>query len=276
MSPSPRHIPGGPASQGTEPGTEPTAARPTPGSSDAGVHVTASPFAPAERAAITSLSSMATRALLDDLTHAFAEATGQRVALESVGGVEAARRVAQGDAFDVVILARDAIAKLAASGHLIGATHVDFARSRLAAAVRTGRARPHLETVAAVRDALSSAKSVGYSTGPSGVALAALFHGWGLTETLRDRTVVAPPGVPVGTLVARGDVDIGFQQLSELIDVAGIEVVQDLAPELEVVTTFSAALGVHSAAGEGARAWLAFLSSPLAKTAMRRHGMEPA
>jgi len=268
MSPSPRHMEGGPAAQGNKPLAE----RPARGSDEPPARDGPSP---APRAAVTSLSSMATRALLDELAQAFAGATGQHVALRSVGGVEAAKRVAEGEAFDVVILAREAIAKLADSGHLRGATRVDFVRSRLAAAIRSGSARPNLETVAAVRVALSTAKSVGYSTGPSGVALASLFHDWGLTETLRHRTVVAPPGVPVGTLVARGDVEIGFQQLSELIDVEGIEVLHDLAPELEVVTTFSAALGVHSSAGENAQAWLAFLSSPVAKVAMRRHGMEP-
>jgi molybdate transport system substrate-binding protein len=219
---------------------------------------------------------MATRALLGDLVDAFAHATGRRVALESVGGVEAAKRVASGEVFDVVVLAREAIAKLTATGHLIAATQVDFVRSRVAAAIRAGTTRPTLDTVSAVQRALRAATSVGYSTGPSGTALAALFHAWGLTEALAGRTVIAPPGVPVATLVARGEVELGFQQLSELIDVPGVEILRELPPELEVVTTFSAAISVRSSAPDAARAWIDFLSSPAARTSMRRHGMEPA
>ena len=140
---------------------------------------------------------MATRTLLDELATAYSAETGVPVAIESVGGVDAARRVQEGEAFDVVILSAEAIDKLIAAGRVLPGSRVDLVRSGVAVAVRAGAPRPDLSTEAAVKAAVSAARTVGYSTGPSGVALARLFERWGLAESLKDRTVVATPGVPV-------------------------------------------------------------------------------
>jgi molybdate transport system substrate-binding protein len=199
------------------------------------------------------------------------------VVIESVGGVDAAKRVEAGERFDVVVLARDAIDKLAAAGHLVGGTETDLARSGVAVAVRAGAPRPDIDSEDALRRAVQAARSIGYSTGPSGVQLAKLFARWGIADEVRDRIVTAPPGVPVGTLVARGEVELGFQQLSELLRVPGIDVLGPLPPALQIVTTFAAAVGVRARQPEAARAFLAFLGSPAPEVveAKRRQGMEP-
>jgi molybdate transport system substrate-binding protein len=225
---------------------------------------------------ITGISSMATRQVLAELAEAYERQAGQRVAIESVGGVDAARRVESGEAFDFVVLASNAIEKLAAAGRVDAASRVDVARSGVAIAVQTGAARPDIATESALREALLAARTIGYSTGPSGTHLMRLFERWGIAATIAPRIVQAPPGVPVGTLVACGDVALGFQQLSELMHVPGIDVIGELPPEIQVVTVFSAAVCTASKRPETARSLLSFLASPEADAAKRRHGMDPA
>ncbi len=226
--------------------------------------------------AIRGISSMATRQVLADLVQAYTAQTGVSVAIESVGGVDAAKRVQAGEAFDVVILASDAIDKLQAAGHVLAGSKVDVVHSGTAVAVRAGAVLPDLSSADAVRAAVLAARSVSYSTGPSGVALAQLFERWGIAPQVQDRIVTPPPGVPVGLLVARGEVELGFQQLSELIHVEGITVVGPLPPEIQITTTFSAAVCATSAQPDAVRALLAFLCSDAAAAAKRRQGMEPA
>lgn len=225
---------------------------------------------------ITGISSMATRQVLADLAAAFEQRSGRQVAIESVGGVDAARRVQAGEPFDVVVLASDAIDKLLAAGHVVAGSKVDLVRSGVAVAVRAGVAHPDIGSEDAVRNAVLAARSVGYSTGPSGVQLAGLFERWGIAEAIRERIVVAPPGVPVGTLVARGEVELGFQQLSELMHLAGIDVLGALPPPIRIVTTFSAGLCTRSTQPDAVREMLDFMTSAQAADAKRRHGMEPA
>ncbi|APW43300.1 molybdenum ABC transporter substrate-binding protein [Rhodoferax saidenbachensis] len=219
---------------------------------------------------------MATRQLLAELTQAYTQRTGQGVAIESVGGVDAAKRVQAGEAFDMVFLASDAIDKLIAAGHIDAQSKVDLALSGVAVAVRAGTTAPDISSEEAVRQAVLAAPSVSYSTGPSGVALAKLFERWGIADTIRERMVQAPPGVPVGSLVAQGQVALGFQQLSELIHLQGIDVVGPLPPAIQITTTFSAGLCSSSSQLPAGRALLAFMASNDAAEAKRRQGMEPA
>ena len=219
---------------------------------------------------------MATRALLAELAQAWHAQTGGTVAFESVGGVDAVRRVAAGEAFDLVVLAADAIATLAAAGHVVPGSEVALVQSGVAIAVREGAPRPDIGSEAALRRAVLAARSVGYSTGPSGTALLALFERWGIAEALRERLVQAPAGVPVGGLVARGEVELGFQQLSELMHLPGITLLGGMPPEVAIVTAFSAGLCATAAHPDAARALIAFMNSPATAAAKRRHGMAPA
>jgi molybdate transport system substrate-binding protein len=219
---------------------------------------------------------MATRQVLAELCAAYERKSGDAVVIESVGGVDAAKRVQAGEAFDVVVLAANAIDALIAAGHLDAASKVDLVHSGVAVAVRAGAPRPDIGSEAAVRQAVLDARNLSYSTGPSGVQLARLFERWGITEQIKGRIVQAPPGVPVGTLVARGEVELGFQQLSELMHLDGIHVLGPLPPAIQIVTTFSAGIGSASQQADATRRLLAFMHSPQAAEATRRHGMEPA
>jgi molybdate transport system substrate-binding protein len=225
---------------------------------------------------ICGISSMATKAALAHLANQYEVRSKHIVVIESVGGVDAARRVQAGEPFDVVVLAADAIERLLAAGHLAAGSAIDLMRSSVAVAVPAGAPRPEIGSEAALRRAVEAAPTIGTSTGPSGAALAKLFDRWGLSERIRHRIVTPPPGVPVGSLVARGEVALGFQQLSELIHVAGIDLVGPLPPELRIVTTFSGAVGARARQPDAARALLDFLASPAATDAKHRQGMEAA
>ena len=225
---------------------------------------------------LTGISSMATRALLADLAEAWSAQGGGPLAIESVGGVDAAKRVAAGEAFDLVVLASDAIDKLVAGGHAVAGTRTDLVHSGVAVAVRADAPRPDIGTEAALRQAVLAAASIGHSTGPSGTALLKLFERWGLADTLRERIVQAPPGVPVGTLVARGEVALGFQQLSELMHLPGIDLLGPMPAAVQITTTFSAALCRTATQPQAVRALLDWLRSPATAALKQRHGFEPA
>ena len=228
------------------------------------------------KTAIKGISSMATRQVLADLVAAYQQQSDVVVTIESVGGVDAARRVQAGESFDFVVLASDAIDKLITSGHIDAHSKTDLVHSGVAVAVRAGAAHPDISTEDALRQAVQSGHSLSYSTGPSGVALARLFERWGIADEIKSRIVQAPPGVPVGALVARGDVELGFQQLSELIHIEGIDLLGPLPAAVQITTTFTAGLCPGSSQAAAARGLLDFMASPAAAEAKQRQGMEPA
>ena len=219
---------------------------------------------------------MATRLVLADLVTAYQQRSGQSVRIESVGGVDAAKRVAAGEVLDVVILASDAIDKLIASGHVLAGSRVDLVHSGVSVAVGAGAPKPDISTEDAVCAAVLAARTVSYSTGPSGVALAKLFERWGIAEDIKSRLVTPPPGIPVGSLVAKGEVELGFQQLSELINLEGITIIGPLPPAIQITTTFSGGVCATSTQPEAVRALLAAMAAPEAAAAKRRQGMDPA
>ncbi len=225
---------------------------------------------------LTGISSMATRLVLAELAGAYRRQSGVDVAFESVGGVDAAKRVQAGETFDLVVLAVDAIDKLVAAGRVVADSKTDLVRSPVAIAVRAGAPGPDIDSEDALRRAVLSARTLGYSTGPSGTALTQLFERWGIADTVRSRIVQAPPGVPVGQLVADGAVELGFQQYSEMMNLPGISVLGTMPPGCEIVSTFTAGLCAASNQPEAVRALLAFMRSPGATDTKRRHGMEPA
>lgn len=229
-----------------------------------------------EPATIVGISSMATRRVLAELCELRARLAAQRVDVVAVGGVDAVRRVEEGEPFDFVVLADDAVTKLARSGRLRADSRTPLARSSTAVAVAAGADAPDISSESAVRDAVSRARAIGYSTGPSGVELMRLFARWGIADDVTSRLVQAPAGVPVATLVAEGRATLGFQQLGELLDMPGVTVVGLLPREIEIVTIFSAAMCTRSARQDAVADWLAFLASPQTAPVKRRHGMEPA
>jgi molybdate transport system substrate-binding protein len=224
---------------------------------------------------IAGISSMATRLILGELTKRYEAASGVAAAIKAMGGVDAAKLVRDGEATDIVILASGPMAKLEAEGHLAAGSVKGFARSGMAIAVRAGSERPDIGTEEAVKRAVLAAGKVCYSTGPSGDHLLQLCAKWGLAAD-DARLVKAPPGIPVGSLVALGDADLGVQQLSELIHVEGIVVLGPLPPEIQNVTVFAAGVASTSKQAEQTAALIAYLTSPETAAVKRDQGMEPA
>lgn len=221
------------------------------------------------------LSSMAAREVLAELTRGFTAQTGQSVTAAAAGGVDVAKRVQAGEDADIVVLSDTAIDKLIAAGQL-RAGRIDLVKSAVAVAVRSGANQPDISTEAAVKAAVEAASSISYSTGPSGVYLEKLFQRWGIFEGIEPRIVVPPPGVPVASLVAGGQAALGFQQLSELLNVAGIDVLGPLPAAIQTITTFSAGIGIRCEQPQLAAQLLDFMRLPAATAIKERYGLEPA
>ena len=225
---------------------------------------------------IRIISSMATRQVLTDVVELYQPRCAHSISIESVGGVDAARRIRDGEAFDVVVLAANAIDELTQAGRLVPGSRVDLVRSGVAIAVQQGAPKVDVSSEDAVRRAVLNASSVSFSTGPSGVHLAKLFERWGIAASIKDRLVQAPPGVPVGSLIAQGKVELGFQQLSELIHLTGIDVLGPLPASIQIITTFSAGLTPVCPHPQDVRALMAFMASPESSGPKLANGMEPA
>jgi molybdate transport system substrate-binding protein len=225
---------------------------------------------------IRGISSMAMRHVLAESCDTYAQQAGQSVDVVAVGGIDALHRVRRGEPFDFIVLASDAIEQLAAAGHVDAATRTDLARSEIAIAVAHGAAAPDIGSERAVREAVRWARTVGYSTGPSGAYVMQLFARWRIAGANGPRLVQAPPGVPVATLIARGDVELGLQQTSELMHVPGVDIIGPLPPDIQLATVFSAAVCTAADEVASVKALLAYLASPAADDVKQRHGMAPA
>lgn len=223
--------------------------------------------------AILGISSMATRNALAELAAAYSGTGDPKVLVESVGGVIAADRIRAGESFDFVVLSRDALQKLEKEEHVVAGSLVDVARSPMALAVRSGADHPDISNELAFRSAIERATKIGFSTGPSGTYFQKLLATWGLADSVAGRLVMAPSGVPVADLIARGTVEIGIQQLSELAGAPGIEVVGELPDAVQSITTFTAAVCARSQDRTAVDAFLRFLVSTSANEIKRRHGL---
>ena len=225
---------------------------------------------------IAGISSMATRQILADLAENYEQRSGCQVAFTSIGGVEAERRLRAGEVVDVVVLASKVMKRLEAEGHIMPGSCNDFAASGMAVAVRSGTERPSIRDEAAVKKAILSARAICYSTGPSGDHLKKLWERWGIADSISQRAIQAPPGVPVGTVLDRGEADLGFQQLSELLHLPNIDVLGPLPPEIQSTTIFTAGIGSASKQREAVRGLIGYLTSPEAEATKRQYGMAPA
>lgn len=222
---------------------------------------------------ISGLSSMATRPILAELSERIRNAHGIPVRFEAAGGVETARRVREGAEADLLVLADGALSALAKEGHLLPDTVRPLWISQVVAAVPEGAPIPALGSASDLRTALLSARSIAYSTGPSGTALIDLISRLDLIDTLAGRLVQAPPGVPAGSLLSSGQADLAFQQHSELMDLPGVAVIGPLPGDTAISSLFSAGVLTSSTQPTRALEVLDLLASDTATKTARARGM---
>lgn len=227
-------------------------------------------------ATINVLSSNAIKAAYTELVPIFERASGHKVATTWAGTNDILKRMKANEAYDLMIMGRTTLNDLAKAGKVIAGSQVDLVTSGIGVAVRAGAPKPDISSGEAVKRAVLAAKSVGYSQGPSGVYLIKLFERWGISEAIKSRVVQTPPGHPVGEAVARGEAEIGFQQESELLPIAGITFLGPLPPDIQEVTTFAGGIHTGAANVEAAKSWIQFITSAAAIAAIRKSGMEPA
>lgn len=209
----------------------------------------------------------------------FERATSNRVVTVTtstgVGADSIASRVQRGEPVDVIILPAAALDDLIRGGWVIADSRVELARSAIGMAVRAGAPKPDISSVAALTRTLLQASSVAYSASVSGEYLSKeLFPMLGIAETLagKSRRIDRER---VGAVVARGEAEIGFQQISELLEVKGVDLVGPLPPDVQRITVIAAGVAAKSADPSAARAFIGFLASPEAADTIRKTGLEP-
>jgi molybdate transport system substrate-binding protein len=227
-------------------------------------------------AEINVISTQATQEAYAELVAQFETATGHKVKTLFNGTLNVQKHLAAGEPFDLIIMAAPAVDEQIKLGRAVAGSRVDVAKSGVGVAVKKGAAKPDIGSVEAFRKTLLAAKSIGYSTGPSGIYMLGVFEKLGVAEQIKGKLKQTPSGVFVGNLIAGGETEVGFQQISELVHFAGIDYVGPLPGELQLMTVFAA--GIHSGAkqADAARALVKFLSAPAAAPVFRKHGLEPA
>jgi molybdate transport system substrate-binding protein len=216
------------------------------------------------------------KTLLLDLVPAFERASGTKLAITWGSAAGLVKELANGASGDLAILSAEAIDDLINAGTVVAGSRVDLARSGIGLAVPKGAKKPDIGSPDALKAALLAAKTVAHSkTGMSGIYFPSVLARLGIADAMQGKIVMPDPGTPVGEVVARGDAEIGVQQISELLPVAGVEIIGPLPPALQKITTFSA--GILSAAKEAdaAKALVTFVVSEAGRL-LKSKGLEPA
>jgi molybdate transport system substrate-binding protein len=232
-------------------------------------------------AEINVMSSAGFKAAYLELVQQFEQKTGHHVVNAwgpSMGATPQAvpNRIARGEPADVVIGVREALDKLAAEGKIDGKSETDLAKSLIGAAVRAGAPHPDIASLEAFKRALEAAKSIAYSDSASGVYIeTVVYPKLGVSDAVKAKSR-AIPADPVAEIVARGDAELGFQQMSELKPVKGVDLLGPIPAEIQKVTTFTAGIATAAKERKAGEALIRFLAAPEAAAAIRRSGMEPA
>ena len=221
------------------------------------------------------LSTQATEDTYRELVPQFEKATGHKVATIFTGTLDAQKRLAAGENYDMIIMASPAIDAQIKAGKVVSGSRVDLAKSGVGVAVPKGAPKPDISTTEALKKTLLAAKSIGYSTGPSGVYMISLFEKLGLMDQVKPKLKQTPTGVFVGTIIANREVEVGFQQVSEVGNFPGVDYVGPLPADVQQMTVFSSGIVVDAKEAEPARALVKFLTTPEAGAAFRKRGMEP-
>ena len=230
----------------------------------------------AHSAEITVLSSGAVREILTERLPQFEKSSGHKVAITRSGTAKIKKQIGDGDAYDFVIVGAPEIDAFVQAGKVQSNSRVDLVRSGVGVAVRAGAPKPDISSSVAIKNTLLAAKSVAYSSGPSGVYMQKLFEKLGIAEQMKAKVKQAVSGTRVGGYLARGDAELGFQQIAELIHEKGIDFLGPLPPDIQNITVFSSGILTVSKNAEAAKAFQTFLAAPAAAPVIKKNGMEPA
>jgi molybdate transport system substrate-binding protein len=226
-------------------------------------------------AEIKVASTQATEEAYKELVAQFEKTSGHKVTTFYSGTLNVQKRIADGEPYDLIIMAGPAIDDQIKLGKAVAGSRVDFAQSGTGMAVRKSAPKPDISSVDAFRKAMLATKSIGYSTGPSGVYMLSVFEKMDIADQLKPKLKQTPSGVFVGTLIATGETEIGFQQISELVHFDGIDYVGPLPGDLQRMTMFSTGIHANAQQAEAARALVTFITAPGAAAVIRKHGLEP-
>jgi molybdate transport system substrate-binding protein len=220
------------------------------------------------------LSSIATKEAYVVLVPQFERASGQEVTTIWAGTVEIMKRIPAGEVHDLIIVSSPELDELIKQGKIAAGSRLDIAKSGIGVAVRAGAPKPDIGSAEALKKTLLAAKTVGYTSGPSGVYMAGLIERMGIAAEVKAKFRSVPSGGTIGTIVAAGDCEIGFQQVSELVHIKGIDYVGPLPKDIQRITVFSTGVHANAANPDGAKALARFLAAPAADDAIKAAGLE--
>jgi molybdate transport system substrate-binding protein len=224
---------------------------------------------------IKVLSTQATEEAYRELIPQFEKASGHKVTTVFTGTLDANKRLAAGETYDLLIMSGPSIEEHIKGGKVVAGSRIDIAKSGVGVGVKAGAPKPDISTTEALKKTLLAAKSIGYSTGPSGIYVVGLFQRMGIADEIKGKLKQTPTGVFVGSIIANGEAEIGFQQVSELSHFAGVDYVGPLPADVQQFTMFASGIIAGAKEAEAAKALVQFISAPAAAAAFKKRGMEP-
>jgi molybdate transport system substrate-binding protein len=224
---------------------------------------------------IKVLASGATKEIVGDLVPEFEKKSGHNVTVEFAGTATIKKRLTAGDFYDLVIVGAPVVDAFIQQNKLAAGSRVDLMKSGVGVAGRVDAAKPDIGSSSALKKTLLAAKSIGYSSGPSGDYVMTLVARLGIAEQVKAKMKQVAPGARIGTMLESGEVEIGFQQVSELIHEKNIVYLGPLPADVQKITVFAAGIHVGAKQPEAAKTFVKALKSPEATTAIKAHGMEP-
>jgi molybdate transport system substrate-binding protein len=229
----------------------------------------------ARAAEIKVLSTQATEEAYKELAPQFEKASGHKVTTIFTGTLGVMKRLSDGESYDLLIMSRQSIDELAQAGKVVAGSRTDIAKSGVGVAVGKGKPKPDISTVDALKKSLLAAKSIGYSTGPSGIYVVSMFQKMGIADEIKSKLKQTPTGVFVGSIIASGEAEIGFQQVSELSFFPGVDYVGPIPAEVQLITVFSAGIPAGTKQADAAKALVSFVTAPAAAAVFKKHALDP-
>ena len=224
---------------------------------------------------IKVLSTNGVKTVLEELAPQFEKATGHKLVIQFAPAADLKAQIEKGEPFDLTILTAAAIDDLIKQGKLAAATRANIANSGAGVAIKKGAPKPDIATADAFKRTLLNAKSIAYvGTGATGANMRKIFERFGIAEDMKAKTKLLA-GISAADAVARGEAELGFTQISEILSVAGAELAGPLPPEVQIYTVFPAAVGASAKEPEAAKSLLDFLRTPAAAAVIKAKGMEP-